>query len=367
MKCTRLSSGPCSVLILSLAALAGCQGGKVSKVTLTCYPPYWNETFKRAAVIPFDCPTDRAKGQALSNKLEAALIGNGTYEIYTRTRLKEVLDEKDLAAAGIIDMDTAQRIGKLASVQLLICGAYSRGEKTSRQETRYRQVARYGTDANGNRVVTGYDQVPYIHTINNAVVDCSATAIDTVTGRQYAAFGKSIAKTSETPATIFHSRLISAEALFQQAEQEALDGILRAIAVTKTECSLPKQPLRVATGLYDGKWEWTSRVTGESEKIVVVVKLPEQASRNPFIIAIVPEQGRDVVVEQSFTWQEGNAEQGFDFELAPIVQRAGYGQFLVKLYSGLKLHSGLSPIAWYNFHIVPDRTAGKPGNAVSSF
>ena len=179
----------CGFGLLLWPLLAGCDGGSSkSKIWVYQYPDFYKPNLKRVAVLPFaDRTRHRGAGGRIGDRISAILTNNRTYEVYTRQHLDDILSEQDLAAAGIVEADLARKIGRLKSVQALICGVCDRYEVTTRNETRYNTVPVWGKNRQGQPAVTSWKKIPYPWTLHNAFVECHVVVIDTVTGRQIAA------------------------------------------------------------------------------------------------------------------------------------------------------------------------------------
>ncbi|MFH1107770.1 MAG: hypothetical protein V1790_01030 [Planctomycetota bacterium] len=293
--------------------------------------------------------SDPSAGQRFGNGVEAALINNGTYEVYTRQQLtmKHILDEADMAASGIVRADVAQRIGNLTAVQALVCGVFNRCSTDTQQETRMKSVARWGANAKGKPAIVGWDQVPYTWIRHSATVDCNAVIVDTATGKQWAAFSQPVTRFSEgsppayTPAQVL-----------QATEDTAIQAIIETIAMTRKQVRLTGDALRVASDFYDQKWDYTRVVSPSHKKFLAVVALPPEAARNRFRLTIVPKEGREELAQQEFDWPPGIATKGYEFAIDTLVEKRGLGQFKLKLYSGPE------PVAWADFTIVEDSKQG---------
>lgn len=333
-------------LTLCAAAVlgAGCGDGGSSKgrIVVYQYPDFYQPDLKRVAVLPFASRTpDRASGPRISDKVSAILTNNRTYEVYTRQNLADVMAEKDLADAGIIDADTAMEIGRLKSVQALICGVCNRYEAVSRTEQRVNNVPIWGRDERGRPVIVGYRPVPYTWVRHDAFVECQVVVIDTQTGLQIAAV--------HDPTTAWAEGSppgVSLPDLLRRAEEDQVARIVQAIAVVRKEIKLKGDVLKTATGLYDQKWDWQKKLTPEQKEFFVVVRLPPEADRNNFRIAIVRKGEREDLAEQAFVWDKQHERFGYGFETAMILDRGGFGDYEAKLYSGPE------PIARYVFSIV---------------
>jgi TolB-like protein len=80
---------------------------------------------KTVAVVDFTdlqgCVTEF--GRFLAEEFSVALAtGSGGFEVIDRTNLKTLLQEHKLAATGIIDPQTARKVGEIAGVQALVTG-----------------------------------------------------------------------------------------------------------------------------------------------------------------------------------------------------------------------------------------------------
>ncbi len=333
---------PC---VVGMASGCGGGGSKKSKIWVYQYPDFYQPSLKRVAVLPFANRTRVAGvGARISDTVSAILTNNGTYEVYTRAHLKDILAERDLADAGIIDGDVAIEIGRLKSVQALVCGVCDRYETATKHETRYRPEAIWGRNQQGQAVITGWRQVPYQWTRHDGFVECQVVVIDCTTGRQIAA----VRQPSNWWASGSPPKYGPADAV-RNAEQDQVARIARAIAVTRSRIKLKGKVLRTATDLYDQEWDWQKEILPSDEHFSVVVKLPAEADRNNFKITVVPKDRRDVVVEHAFVWSKANERQGFRFKVGPIVEKFGFGEYQAKLYSGPE------PIARYTFKIVEER------------
>ena len=333
-----------------LPLVAGCAGsGKKDKIWIYQYPDYYRPDLKRVAVLPFgNRSRHRGVGGRISDKVSAILTNNRTYEIYTRVHLKDIDKELKMAESGIIDPEAAKRIGRLKSVQALICGVCNRCETTTRNETRHKNVPIWGKNKQGMSVITSWRQVPYRWTRHDAFVECQAVVIDCGTGRQIAAVSDpSNAWASGSPPKY------GPQELLRRAEEDQIRRIAQAIAVTRTEIKLKGDVLKTATALYEGKWDWQRRITPSDEKFFVVVGLPAAADRNNFEISIVPRGQRELVAKQAFRWTKRYGRFGYDFKVKPIVEKHGLGQYQAKLYSGPA--GKTEPIAHYDFDLVEKR------------
>lgn len=321
--------------LLMCIPLTGCNGGgKESKIWVSRTPDFYRPELKRIAVIPFGAKCGNpVAARHLSDKLEAMLVNNKTYEVYTRQHLKDVLSEQDLSAAGIVDGELAKKIGRLGSVQAIICGDCSRYVDASQQVT----VPEWVYVRGGNGYIRNVQRTQHV-----AVVECNLVVIDTETGKQLAAV-QAPTQIAWVEGTKYPYKGLT---VMQSAEAINALTMLQGTAMTRSQIKLKGTVLRTATGQYDAKWDWADRITSETEKIHAVIKLPLEASRNNFKVTIVPKEQREIIAEQNFVWPDGSTENSYLFDVKPIVDKHGLGAYTIKLYSGPQ------PIAWYNFDIV---------------
>jgi hypothetical protein len=330
--------------------IVGCAGsGKKDKIWVYRYPDFYRPELKRIAVLPFGNRTRvGGVGGRISDKVSAILTNNRTYEVYTRAHLSGIEKELKLAESGIIDPDAAKRIGRLKSVQALICGVCNRCESVTRKETRYNRVPVWGRNPQGQRVITGWRKVPYRWARHDAFVECNVVVIDCGTGRQIAA----VHRPSNLWASGSPPKYAPAD-LLRQAEEDQIKRIVQAIAVTRTQIKLKGDVLKTATGFYEQKFDWQRRLTPGDGTFLVVVQLPPTADRNNFQITVVPKGEREIVAQQRFVWTKRYGRYGYEFKIQPLLDKNGFGEYQAKLYSG---PAGIAePIAHYDFSIVEQR------------
>lgn len=335
--------------LVVLSQVLGCGGGgggsKKDAIVVHRVPDFYRADLKRLAILPFGNRTRvSGVGERISDKVSAILTNNGTYEVYTRAHLADIEKELKMAESGIIDPEAARRIGKLKSVQALVCGVCNRCEVITRNETRYNSVPVWGRNPQGQMVIVRYNKVPYQFTRYDAHVECHVVVIDTATGRQVAAVNE--------PSTFWAQgsppKYAAADCL-RMAEENQVERIVKALAVTKTQIKLKGDVLKTATSLYDQKWDYQRRFLPTDERFYVVVALPPEADRNTFTIAIVPKGRRENVAEHAFVWSKKYHAFGYEFKVKPIVDKTGLGEYQAKLYSGP------APIATYDFTIAEKR------------
>ena len=100
-------------------------------VMLTCGPAMINvpvhkpaqidiSGIRNIAVVDFNGP--RESGSLASSVLTTTLVQNGFYKVFERDRIAQILQEHQLAQAGVVDESTARQVGQLLGVDALIFG-----------------------------------------------------------------------------------------------------------------------------------------------------------------------------------------------------------------------------------------------------
>ncbi len=113
------------VLITALFAPSFCAGQDVKDLSPQLSSAITKSGRKTVAVVDFTdlqgCVTEF--GRFLAEEFSVALAtGSGGFEVIDRTNLKTLLQEHKLAATGIIDPQTARKVGEIAGVQALVAG-----------------------------------------------------------------------------------------------------------------------------------------------------------------------------------------------------------------------------------------------------
>ena len=76
----------------------------------------------------------------LAQMLTTDLVGAGKARIVERTQLQAVLDELELGHSGVVDKDTAAKVGKLLGVEYMVLGSYFSLAGTLRVDARLVRV-----------------------------------------------------------------------------------------------------------------------------------------------------------------------------------------------------------------------------------
>ena len=135
------------------------------------YPPYTGPK-KRIAVTKFDNKVQGSYGNwnigdGMSEMLTTELIKTGRFVVIERQALQDVVDEQKLGQSGLVQKETAAKIGQLLGAQIVIRGVVSEFEQT---------------ESGGGKGISLFG-VSLASKQSNAHVAVDIRMIDTVTGQ----------------------------------------------------------------------------------------------------------------------------------------------------------------------------------------
>jgi len=328
------------VMLLPVAAAAG---GCSKKITILQIPAFYSKELRSIAVVPFSsAPGTRGSGEVISDDLAAALMANGTYKVYNRNDLKQLMDQRDLQLAfGDDTAAAAEQLNKLGNVQAMLVGTVTAYSATSNKQRKTEPVQQYDRRLK-RMVVVGHRS--YIHTRNEANVAVSARLIRLSDGTSIHATaiparGQAWAQGSPPKMDPY--------ACLARARQMVVAQLLQEFAVVRKTIKVdPSKALRTAGELYDNKWTFTKDFSVDDEKMYVVVELPAVADRNNFRLTIVRKDQREDLAEKQITWTRKNKSYGYRFDPGAIAAAGGGpGTYTVKFYSGPE------PVMTTDFHL----------------
>ncbi|MCK5404527.1 MAG: hypothetical protein KAI75_04825 [Desulfobulbaceae bacterium] len=109
----------------------------VFAASLFCSLPSFAESFQKTkiAVIDFELQGEGFEtadmGSIVAEWFITALVKDGRFEVIERGLLKKILDEQKLGMSGVVDEQSATKIGKLLGVKVIISGSVMKlGEQT---------------------------------------------------------------------------------------------------------------------------------------------------------------------------------------------------------------------------------------------
>ena len=260
--------------------------------------------------------------------MEDLLAGNGNFTVLDRSTVTDVLTEQDLSRlADVADPGTALPEGKLLAAQALVVGKIAEVDlKAERIEKRYPVFAkdnkgRIRRNRNGQPIVVREEVRNYFH--HRGTVRGSVRVIDVATNKVIHSYtAQPISYDDEQQGAPPSS---SPEDLAVEAAKALAIDCYNHVAPINREVKLKSDMLVVALDYYDGEYDETKKVPTTLDHFMVAVrKLPAECDRNPFRIAIAPEEGRNLW-EQEFVWSTNNSVRG-EFWEVPLEPLKATGQ-----------------------------------------
>jgi len=219
--------------------------------------------------------------------------------------------------------------GKVQIAQALVVGKIT--EYDEQAERVERRVPDVRIDRRGRVRHVGHKIVHYYR--HAGVVGGSVRVIDAATGKvMYAGRVPPIVYDDEHKGS--PPAVTPGELAVQAAKEMAVD-FYKQVAPVRTEVRLKGDMLLVALDYYDGEYDKTEEISTDLEEFLLVVReLPRECDRNPFRVAIAPEEGRNIF-EREFVWTSNNPLRGEAFKVpVDVLRSAGGEKFVAKLYSG---------------------------------
>lgn len=140
----------------------------------------------RVAVLPFENRSGYpGVAEMLSDKLLGQLLGaQGEFVRYVdRQHLDALIKEASFQASGMVDTDTAVRLGKMAGVRYLVVGRVTQTSATTPRNSRLRQdSARLIRDASGRDIPVSCSYTKH-ELIHEVIVTASLQLLDVVSGQ----------------------------------------------------------------------------------------------------------------------------------------------------------------------------------------
>ena len=111
--------------LVSVATVANAYEEQVKSLSATLAKNIMHSDKKSIAVVDFSDLQGRVTdlGRFLAEELSVNLVSAGKgFQVVERTRLKTILEEHKLAQTGLIDPETAKKLGQIAGVDAIITG-----------------------------------------------------------------------------------------------------------------------------------------------------------------------------------------------------------------------------------------------------
>lgn len=315
-------------------------GGCTAEVTVRQYPGFYDPALKSIAVVGFANDTLRPRaGEFLAGRLAAALKANGTYAVAGPRELRARLRAAGLDLPDEADPQTlAATLRKLGGVQAVVTGSVRAfgADRVSYLDLDDGYSWGYGAGHWGYRRRFGWG-IGYTyrrHTDTRAHVAADAALIRVADGTTIHATPAPVAARVRSRA---HPPKLTDEVLAQASDAVA-GAIVEAFAVVPKTLRLNvAKALRTARRTRDGRLKFTDDFRTSEAEMVVVLRLPPPAGRNPFRLAVAARGADEPLAERDFVWSAKDASREFVFSPARLAKATGPGHFEVSLHSGRRL------------------------------
>lgn len=214
------------LLLVFLSILVGCQSA-----VITIRSNYDFNKIRRTALLNFeDFPKMENSGELVSSIFEKYLLKSG-FELVERRKLKQLLQEGHLETSGMVETETAKKLGKLLGVDALFLGTITvfspqrknivlidiREERREPVIKKKRERVKEGEkwaeiekeEIVGYTTVTRLEKVPQTYT-TDAEVGVAVRMVDVETGEiVLVASASEVAFNTQVAAEIVSSRIVN--------------------------------------------------------------------------------------------------------------------------------------------------------------
>ncbi|MHC4985130.1 MAG: hypothetical protein ACYTFO_03140 [Planctomycetota bacterium] len=315
------------------AALTAGMGGCTKDIPIYRVPAFWQpDKFDAIAVMPFrNASTYPMAGEAVTAGLTAHLAANGTYDrVHGPQELELLLSGRDWRDHK--EGDVPNNLRDLDNVQAALTGTVLMMEGVEESEARREPI--YETDRAGNEYIAGYRKFHYYKNYATLSVTASLVSIET---------GETLHSTLAPITAHVESEGEDPEMTLEECVLVALDevvaGLVSEFAITQSVIKVdPNEAFVITSGdYYDGEWEAKSEFTADETEMIVVIRLPFDADRNTFRLAVTIKDGREDLAEAEFTWSRDYPAKGHQIRFDPSEIAAaggGPGNYVIKFYAG---------------------------------
>jgi hypothetical protein len=341
---------PGCVIVVALAALAGCNGGGGGRkaVEVVQYPKWEFKEYKRVGVVPmkFNDRKAREAAAAATTTLSSDLAGNGYFDVVPTAEMKDILKEQDLSRiSDVADPTTEIPAGRIKRAQALVIPVITDYE--AREDRERKRQPHMTLDAKNRPKVTYTNVTEYR---SYARVAGTVSVVDTTTGKVL--FSQNIGPIErEDTAVNNHAEQKPAD-LAMEAAQSLAKAFYKSIAPQRMRVKFEEKNLQIALAYFEGRYETTRTVPADIDEFLVVVNgLPQEAVGNQYEVRISPAAGRDYVFQREFTWSGPNGGRGQALPVKTTELSAAGERFIAKLFAP----GNDAPVLTREFTIAPVR------------
>ncbi len=331
--------------LLVLAILPAVATGCSKKMWINKYPPFWSPDLKSVAVVPFENRTEHKDvGKYIADRLAASLSANGTYKVFNRNDIEQLLQKRDEKVNFISRKDTLDKIRSVNMAHAVITGTVTVFSANTHSELRhepyytyYPYYGRHGLHGlhgyHGHHAYTSYGYSIYVYTRNEANVGATASLIrledgQTIYSTPSAVTGRHVSKGAPPDC--------DPHACLSRATGKLIEKLTEQFAVVRREIEInPHEDFRTAAGQSNEQWIYSDEFDHDSAKMFVIVRLPKICARNRFKITISRAGNEEPLVEKEILWQRSFKPAGQEFKFSPseIFDQGGAGKYIARFHS----------------------------------
>ena len=312
MKLVRLS------ILLAVAAV-GCN----AEIPITQYPPFWTPQLRTIAVEPFrNESTAPEAGTVVARRVASALANNGTYRV--------VPDDSPAEGAP------AAATGPPQAALRGVVRAYRTAGYVERRiqpyyDDDYYHHGYYGHGYPGHYGgYGGYRTIIFLH--NEAEVAVEAELVRTSDGK--------VLYTTRRPIHAYIASDGSPPKLTQYgclayATDSVVADLVSRLALVRRIVKVKKdETLRTALAGAGAVWQWEDKFPASSDRMSIVVSLPEICDRNTFRLTVARTgKDRPILVEEEFTWSLGEPTRSFPLSPRELAVAGGTGKYVITFHA----------------------------------
>jgi len=307
--------------ILLAVAAAGCS----AEIPITQYPPFWTPELRTIAVEPFrNESTASEAGTVVARRVATALAHNGTYRVVPDASLT------DKAPAPAPEPPQAVLRGVVRAYRT--AGYVERRVQPYYYDDYYHH-GYYGPGYYGHGYpghYGGYRTIIFLH--NEAEVAVEVDLVRTSDGN--------VLYTTRRPIHAYIASDGSPPKLTQygclaHATDSVVADLVSRMALVRRVIKVKKdETLRTALGDVGGVWQWEDKFPASSDRMLIVVSLPEVCDRNTFRLTVARTgKDRPVLAEEEFTWTLGAATRSFPFSPRQLAAQGGIGKYVITFHA----------------------------------
>jgi len=330
---------------LAAAIAAATLGGCTKELTVTRYPEFYSKSLETVAVAPFENRTRSGRaGGLVADELARTLSARGPYTVVPPGELMEKLSEAGHTWKPTDKpADLLEALRKVGGVDALVTGAvlaydtdtYLAPESSVGVGMGYGRGYGYFPGRRANPYYYGgsvYRRYPVTYQREDeARVSVQVSLRRVSDGARLYARAKPIRAVVTSEQT---RESIRGEELLTLANEQAAREIGSELAPWSVTLKVkPGEALRLADAFEAGEYHFTDDFR-PGDTLYAVLKLPPEAARNTFRLAVVKKDDTAELAADTIAWDRSAVRESATFDVSAIAAESGPGEYRMRLYSG---------------------------------